>query len=43
MRNDLTVETSPMRIENREVRQLHGKEIALVKAVLGGSTGGSIT
>ncbi|KAI5418362.1 hypothetical protein KIW84_042849 [Lathyrus oleraceus] len=33
VRDNLTVETSPMRIEDRELKQLRGKEIALVKEV----------
>ncbi|CAL5200892.1 unnamed protein product [Lathyrus oleraceus] len=33
VRDNLTVETSPMRIEDRELKQLRGKEIALVKVV----------
>lgn len=31
VRHNLTVETSPMRIEDRQLKQLRGKEIALVK------------
>ncbi|XP_050888826.1 uncharacterized protein LOC127093986 [Lathyrus oleraceus] len=31
--DNLTVETLPMQIEDREVKQLRGKEIALVKVV----------
>ncbi|XP_050914849.1 uncharacterized protein LOC127129764 [Lathyrus oleraceus] len=42
-RDNLTVETLPMRIEDREVKQLHGKEIALVKVVWGGPAGGNVT
>lgn len=43
MRDNLTIEASPMRIEDLEVKQLHGKEIALVRIVWGGPAGGSIT
>ncbi|XP_050876117.1 uncharacterized protein LOC127079794 [Lathyrus oleraceus] len=37
--DNLTLETLPIRIEDREVKQLCGKEIALVKVVWGGPTG----
>ncbi|XP_050875236.1 uncharacterized protein LOC127078859 [Lathyrus oleraceus] len=43
VRDNLTVETLPMRIEDREVKQLRGKEISLVKVVWGGPTGGNVT
>ncbi|XP_050892699.1 uncharacterized protein LOC127098211 [Lathyrus oleraceus] len=43
VRDNLTVETLPMRIEDREVKQLHGKEIALVKVIWGGPAGGNVT
>ncbi|XP_050908809.1 uncharacterized protein LOC127122533 [Lathyrus oleraceus] len=43
VRDNLTVETLPMRIEDREVKQLRGKEIALVKVVWGGPAGGNAT
>ena len=43
VRDNLTVETLPMRIEDREVKQLRGKKIALVKVVWGGPTGGNVT
>ncbi|KAI5439994.1 hypothetical protein KIW84_025381 [Lathyrus oleraceus] len=36
VRDNLTVEISPMRIEDRELKQLRGKEIALVKVAWGG-------
>ena len=39
VRDNLTVEASPMRIEDREVKQLHGKEITLVKVSWGGPPG----
>ncbi|XP_050915605.1 uncharacterized protein LOC127130680 [Lathyrus oleraceus] len=41
--DNLTVDVSPVRIEDREVKQMHGKEIALVKVVWCGPAGGSIT
>lgn len=43
VRDNLTVEASSMRIEDREVKQLRGKEITLVKVMWGGPIGGSIT
>ena len=43
VRDNLTVETLPMRIEDREVKQLRGKEIALVKVAWGGPADGNIT
>ncbi|XP_050894944.1 uncharacterized protein LOC127101543 [Lathyrus oleraceus] len=43
VRDNLTIKVSPMRIEDREVKQIHGKEIALVKVVKGGPAGGSMT
>ncbi|XP_050878547.1 uncharacterized protein LOC127082357 [Lathyrus oleraceus] len=43
VRDNLTVETLPMRIEEREVKQLRGKEMALVKVVWGGPTGVNVT
>ena len=42
MRDNLTVETLPMRIEDREVKQLRGK-VALVKVAWGGPADGNIT
>lgn len=39
----LIVEASPMQIEDWKVKQLHGKEIVLVKVVWEGQTDGSIT
>ena len=39
VRDNLTVETLPVRIEGRKVKKLRGKEIPLVKAVWGGATG----
>ena len=43
VRDDLTIETLPTRIEDRKVKQLRGKEIVLVKVVWGGSANGNIT
>jgi len=43
VRDNLTVETLPVRIEGREVKKLRGKEIPLVKVVWGGVTGESLT
>ncbi|XP_050909495.1 uncharacterized protein LOC127123308 [Lathyrus oleraceus] len=43
VRDNLTVETLPMRIQDREVKQLCGKEIATVKVVWVGHTGGNVT
>jgi hypothetical protein len=42
-RDDLTVETWPDRIEDREVKCLRGKEIVLVKVIWVGPTGESAT
>ena len=41
VRDNLTVETLPLRIEDRKVKKLRGKEIPLVKVVWGGVTGES--
>ena len=43
VRDNLTVETMPVRIEDREVKTLRGKEINLVKVVWFGATGESLT
>ncbi|XP_058758243.1 uncharacterized protein LOC131631466 [Vicia villosa] len=43
VRDNLTVETMPVRIEDREVKTLRGKEIALVKVVWLGAAGESLT
>ena len=43
VRDNLTVETLPVRIEGREVKKLRGKEIPLVKVVRGGATDESLT
>ncbi|XP_058756172.1 uncharacterized protein LOC131629398 [Vicia villosa] len=42
VRDNLMVDTSPMRIKDREVKKLHGKEIALVKVVWGGPVKGNV-
>lgn len=39
VRDNLTFETSPLQIEDREVKHLRGKEIDLVKMVRGPSRG----
>jgi hypothetical protein len=43
VRYNLIVGTSPIQIEDWEVKQLHGKEIALVKISWGRPTGGNVT
>jgi len=43
LRDNLTIETLPVRIEGREVKKLRGKEIPLVKVVWGGATSESLT
>ncbi|XP_057444137.1 uncharacterized protein LOC130736312 [Lotus japonicus] len=43
VRDNLTVETSPMRIEDKRLKQLRCKEIALVKVAWGGPAGGNVT
>jgi hypothetical protein len=43
VRENLTVETIPLRIEGREVKKLRNKEIASVKVVWGGPVGESAT
>ncbi|XP_058732932.1 uncharacterized protein LOC131604514 [Vicia villosa] len=43
VRDNLTVETSPMRIEDRKVKKLRGKEIVLVKVIWDGVADGNIT
>ena len=39
VRDNLTIETLQIRIEGREVKQLRGKENALVKVLWGGPAG----
>ena len=43
VRDNLTIETLPMRIEGQEVKQLRGKEISLVKVLWGRPDGESWT
>jgi hypothetical protein len=43
VRDNLTVEAMPLRIEGREVKKLRNKEIASVKVVWGGPAGESAT
>ncbi|XP_050890439.1 uncharacterized protein LOC127095850 [Lathyrus oleraceus] len=43
VRDNLTIEASPIQIEGREVKQLRGKEITLVKVAWGGPSGGNMT
>ncbi|XP_050902797.1 uncharacterized protein LOC127115254 [Lathyrus oleraceus] len=41
--DNLSVETLPIQIEDKEVKQLRGKWITLVKVVWGGPAGGNVT
>ncbi|MCI76702.1 cytochrome P450, partial [Trifolium medium] len=43
VRDDLTIETVPLRIEGREMKKLRNKEIASVKVVWGGPSGENAT
>ena len=43
VRDNLTVETWPVRIEDREVKSLRGKEIILLKVIWFGPTGECVT
>ncbi|XP_058769024.1 uncharacterized protein LOC131642875 [Vicia villosa] len=43
VRDNLTVETMPVRIEDRKTKQLRGKDIPLVRVAWGGAAGGSVT
>lgn len=43
VRENFTVEASPFRVKDREVKHLRDKEITLVKVVWGGPVGGNIT
>ncbi|XP_050888254.1 uncharacterized protein LOC127093371 [Lathyrus oleraceus] len=43
VRDNLTVEVLPLKIEDRKVKNLRGKEIALVKVTWGGPARGNIT
>jgi len=42
VRDNLTVETWPVRIDDREVKRLRGKEIVLVKVIWVGPTDDSV-
>jgi hypothetical protein len=39
VRDNLTIETKPLRIEGREVKKLRNKEISSVKVIWGGPAG----
>ena len=43
VRDNLTVETLPVRIDDRKTKTLRGKEIPLVRVVWDGATGESLT
>src|ERR1051325_8371868 len=43
VRENLTVEAVPARIEDRRLKQLRGKEIALVRVAWGGPADGNVT
>jgi len=43
VRDNLTVQTVPLRIEDREVKWLRGKKVVLVKVIWVGPTVESIT
>ena len=43
VQDNITVETIPLRIEDREMKSLRGKEIAFVKVVWIGAAGESMT
>lgn len=43
VRDNLTIETLPLRIEGPEMKKLRGKEIPLVKVVWGGAADESLT
>ncbi|MCI92828.1 putative retrotransposon gag protein, partial [Trifolium medium] len=43
VKENLTVETLPLRIEGREMKRLRNKEISSVKVVWGGSAGEYVT
>lgn len=42
VRENLTIEASPLQIEDKKVKHLRGKEIALVKVTWGEPAGGSV-
>ncbi|MCI70077.1 cytochrome P450, partial [Trifolium medium] len=43
VKENLTVETMPLRIEDREVKRLRNKEIETVKVIWGGPAGENAT
>ncbi|MCI61402.1 retrotransposon gag protein, partial [Trifolium medium] len=43
VRENLTVETLPLRIEGREMKKLRNKEVSSVKVVWGGPAGEYVT
>ncbi|XP_058757901.1 uncharacterized protein LOC131631139 [Vicia villosa] len=43
IRDNLTVETMPIRIEDHKMKQLRGKDISLVRVAWGGAARGSVT
>ncbi|XP_058727559.1 uncharacterized protein LOC131599086 [Vicia villosa] len=43
VKDNLTVETLLVRIEDRKLKQLRGKEIALVRVAWGGAASGNVT
>lgn len=43
VRENLAVEASTLKVEDREVKKLTGKNIVLVKVVWRGAVGGSVT
>ena len=43
VKDNLTIETKPLRIEGREVKKLRNKEIASVKVIWGGPAGENAT
>jgi len=43
VRDNLTVETWPVRVEDREMKRLRGKQIVLMKVIWVGPTGESAT
>lgn len=43
VRENLTIEASPLRVEDHEVKHFRGKKIVLMNVVWGGPVGGSTT
>ena len=43
VKDNLTYETLPLRIEDRRTKHLRGKEISLVKVISGGASGEDVT